>query len=340
MTLEIKESGNIKITIIDDSRLLVNVPNVRIIPKILKFAIETELQGSTSKSSDLIAKVDSVGLFSKLELRHAQRYLAAARAIVKAINASPVPIDEVYDENDAKVIINKSEINDLFDKSRSIMDRSIAVPKIEELTEEDFEHSDFITVECPEIRNRTAVFDLEVNCPAFGKMTQYTQLLCASFLPLEEGAKPYTLSINFEDYRNDLRLLKLVRKELEKYQFIIGHNVKGFDLNWISTRCAYYRMDLPKRLHYYDTYSAERRMPLLHRKGLGSGIDFFKMKDAVKTQIDPNQWDKINSPHKADFDAAKDMIVYHNVQDVIANKKLYDIIYRYDPKPSWRLWPW
>lgn len=195
-------------------------------------------------------------------------------------------------------------------------------------------------VVAPRVDNRTAVFDIEVLSPSFNMMGKFSHfLLCASFFPLDEE-EPYTLELEFDDQRDDRRLLREVINELSKYQFIIGHNVKRYDINWLMTRVMFYGWSKPNRLFYYDTYSALRRVPLLHKKSLGDSIDFFRIHDAEKTKIMPVEWDRIRSPHEKDFEKAMEDIVYHCEEDVIANRSLYDILIGldYDPKPSWKLW--
>jgi len=194
----------------------------------------------------------------------------------------------------------------------------------------------------PQQHLKSCVVDLEVLSPAFNLMGKYSHLLiCASFLPMDTR-EPYTLELTFEDKNDDRRLLREVINELSKYDFVIGHNVKGYDINWLMTRIMFYGWDMPDiRLFYFDTYSSLRRVPLLHRKSLGHAIDFFRIEDAEKTNVMPVSWDRIRSPHQQDFNKAMEEIVYHCENDVVANGTLFDILWhkRYDPKPKWTLWP-
>jgi DNA polymerase elongation subunit (family B) len=190
----------------------------------------------------------------------------------------------------------------------------------------------------PKTNNRSAVMDIEVMSPAFGNMGKFSSfLVCVCFYPFD--GDPYTLNLEFSDRRDDRRLLWEVLNEMSKYTFIIGHNVKGYDINWLLTRAMFYGWDIPKRLFYYDTLSAAKRIPILHRKSLGRLIDFFRIEGAEKTQIWPLKWDRISSPAQGDFDAAIEEISYHCIQDVTSNKEVYNILMQYDPRPSWNLWP-
>jgi len=204
------------------------------------------------------------------------------------------------------------------------------------------EETSYPPVLVPQAKLRSCVMDLEVLSPAFNLMGKYSHLLiCASFLPMDTR-EPYTLELTFEDKNDDRRLLREVINEISKYDFVIGHNVKGYDINWLMTRIMFYGWDVPDiRLFYFDTYSSLKRVPMLHRKSLGHAIDFFRIEDAEKTNVMPVSWDRIRSPHQQDFDKAMEEIVYHCENDVIANGTLFDILWnkKYDPKPKWTLWP-
>lgn len=201
------------------------------------------------------------------------------------------------------------------------------------------EETDYPPVIVPHTYNRSCIMDIEVNSPSFNRMGRYSHfLICTSFYPLD-GDGPYTLTLNFEDRRDDRRLLWEVLNEMAKYTFVIGHNVKGYDINWLLTRVMFYGWEIPKRLFYYDTYQAARRIPIATKKGLGSLMDFFRYKDAEKTQIMPLNWDRISSNKPKDFYEALDQVVYHCENDVIGNRYIYDVLMQYDPKPSWGLWP-
>jgi hypothetical protein len=199
--------------------------------------------------------------------------------------------------------------------------------------------TDYPPVIVPRTYNRSCIMDIEVNSPSFGTMGRFSHfLVCVSFLPLESDV-PYTLTLDFNDRRDDRRLLHRVFNEMAKYTFIIGHNVKGYDINWLHTRAMFYGWETPKRIFYYDTYQASRRIPILSKKGLGRLMDFFRYKGAEKTQIMPLSWDRISSNKELDFNEALDEIVYHCENDVKGNRYIYDVLMQYDPKPVWGRWP-
>jgi hypothetical protein len=102
---------------------------------------------------------------------------------------------------------------------------------------------------------------------------------------------------------------------------------------------------IPKRVFYYDTYQAARRIPIATKKSLGGLMDFFKYKAAEKTQIMPLEWDRISSNKIKDFndalygDGNSKGILFHCENDVIGNRYIYDVMMQYDPAPKWGLWP-
>lgn len=201
-------------------------------------------------------------------------------------------------------------------------------------TDEIWETTSFPEIRAPELRNRTAIIDIEVNSPRFNNMTAYTQLLCVSFRPFDGPEK--TFHIDFADNRSDKRLVKEVVEYMAEFEFLIGHYVKGYDLNWIKSRCMYFGWKPPRRVQYYCTYAGAKRSGLLHRKSLGSLIDFFRIAGVEKTQIMPNRWDMINSAKEEDFNKSLADVIYHCAEDTLATKKVYDLVYGYDPKPQWK----
>jgi hypothetical protein len=281
-------------------------PNVDIPEESLREAIRIVLGGGTGMDIYRAELLTSLG--QPVSERQARRYRAVAEEI----------IEELPKETIERMLVEDNYMPDML---------------IEE------EETAYPPILVPPVNNRSVVLDLEVLSPSFNRMGRFSHfLLCASFLPLDTG-KVYTLNLQWDDQRDDRHLLHEVLNEVAQFEFVIGHNIKGYDINWLMTRCMFYGWDVPKRLFYYDTYSASKRIPIATRKSLGHLMDFFRIDEAEKTQIMPVHWDMIRSPHRVDFDEAMRDIVNHCENDVIGNKRLYDIVYRYDTKPSWKLWP-
>lgn len=175
-----------------------------------------------------------------------------------------------------------------------------------------------------------AVFDIE--CTDFETTGVRNHLICCSVLPL--GGEVKTISISWEDERNDYRMLQEVWRELEKYDILIGHYVNGFDFNWLFSRTMYHGLpNPPKRWLVYDTYHAAKRIGIRSRKSLEFLIDYFQV-EGEKTRILPVAWGNIDSPKKPLFEEALRDIVYHCERDVEANERLFYILWERDLMPS------
>jgi hypothetical protein len=281
-------------------------PNVDIPEETLREAIRIVLAGGTGADIHRAKLLTSMG--TPVSERQARRYRKVALDV----------IDELPKESIERMLVEDNYMPDML------------------FEEEDTSYPPILV---PVVNNRTAIMDIEVLSPAFNRMGRYSHfLLCVSFLPLDTG-EVYTLNLQWEDQRDDRRLLHEVLNELTNYEFIVGHNVKAYDINWLLTRSMFYGWDIPKRLFYYCTYAGSKRVPILTGKSLGNLMDFFRIDEAEKTKIMPMHWDMIRSPHRGDFDQAMTDVVYHCENDVVGNRRLYDIVYRYDLKPSWKLWP-
>ncbi len=281
-------------------------PNVDIPDQSLYEAIRIVLGGGTGADIYRAGLLTSLG--TPVSERQARRYKVAAEQVIEEL-----PPDTIE-----RMIVDDNYMPDMV------------------LEEEDTSYPPILL---PPVNNRSTIFDIEVISPSFNNMGRYSHfLLCASFLPFDTG-EPYTLRLDWEDQRDDRRLLHKVLNELSQYQFVIGHNVKGYDINWLMTRCIFYGWEVPNRIFYYDTYSASRRIPIVTKKSLGHLMDFLRISEAEKTKIMPLNWDRVRSPHRKDFEDAMSEVVYHCENDVVGNRRLYDIVYRYDTKPSWKLWP-
>ena len=178
---------------------------------------------------------------------------------------------------------------------------------------------------------KAAVFDIECMDFTAGGATNY--LICTTILPLAELDWPVTYRLEWRDKRNDKRLLKKVIAALEEFDILIGHNIAAFDFNWLNTRIMYHGLpEIKVPWLYYDTYQASKRMAIkAKRKSLGFLCDFFRITgDNEKTSVLPVEWGMVNSPVKAEFEAAMESIVYHCEQDVILNRKLFDVLWPRD----------
>lgn len=172
---------------------------------------------------------------------------------------------------------------------------------------------------------RPAVYDIEVtdfNTNGYGGI----MIMCC-ILPLDSD-EVTTIGIDFSDAHDDRRVLAEIREELAKYDILIGHNIAGFDANWINSKLMFYGMP-PLRTHlYFDTYQIAKSMAIKTSKSLGNLMDYFAI-PAEKTSIYQTSWMNILSPKREVFEDAYDHIQYHCEQDVIGTRKLFDVLYPY-----------
>lgn len=173
---------------------------------------------------------------------------------------------------------------------------------------------------------KMAIFDIETtDLAAVGRQGF---LVCCGILPTDAD-EPYTLSLKFgENSGDDKRLLEDVLGELGKYDFLIGHNVAAFDLNWLNTRRAIHELPPMRPWYVFDTYMIAKSLALrVDRKSLAFLCDLFGV-EIVKTSIYPAAWNDVRSPLEREFRGALDDIVYHCQEDVKATRLLFE-----------RLWP-
>jgi len=174
-----------------------------------------------------------------------------------------------------------------------------------------------------------AVFDIETTNFDTGGIQNH--LLCACILPLQTG-EVQTYRLRFGDKGDDKRLLKQVIKELENYTILIGHNIIGFDFNWLLSRLMFHNMPSPARQwFYYDTYFAARRIAIRSRKSLEFLIDFFRV-EGEKTRVLPVRWQLCTSRNKNEFYTGMNDVVYHCEKDVLANRQIFNALFRRDRK--------
>lgn len=182
--------------------------------------------------------------------------------------------------------------------------------------------------EFPRVLLRAAIFDIETTSFKAGGVNDH--LVCCSILPLDSD-EVNTLKIEFEDERDDQRLLVEVMDALYEYDILIGHNVTAYDVPWLLSRMAYHNLDRPtKKFMLYDTYQAARRQAIkAERKSLAFLCDFFRV-EYIKTAVLPVSWSMVDSPNRDEYEQAINDIVYHCESDVRANRKIFDAIWPLD----------
>lgn len=189
----------------------------------------------------------------------------------------------------------------------------------------------------PRVDLRAAIFDIETMDFSTGGVQSH--LVCVSILPIN-AKKPTTLSIRFDDNRHDKRLLTEVISALAEYDILIGHNITGYDLNWLYSRNMYYGMQPPPSWLMYDTYQVAKTMAIkVESKSLGALGAYFGVKGS-KTRVFRTDWSMVDSPDEGEFNEAMESIVYHCEQDVLLNRGVFYALWQYDPKHTFRKTKW
>lgn len=192
---------------------------------------------------------------------------------------------------------------------------------------------------------KSAVFDIETTSleGVGGGM-----LLCVCVRPLSTN-RTRTFRIDSYKYdpspeygvfeRQEKDLMQDVLEELRKYDLLIGHNIEGFDVNFLKTRA--YLLKTPWFLAplTYDTMKAFRRTgyrTVLNKIGKPSAgmamvSDFLRI-DQLKTSIYPVDWWQAVWGNERKRTEALNEIVDHCQRDVRCNAQMYEILLPADSK--------
>lgn len=176
---------------------------------------------------------------------------------------------------------------------------------------------------------KAAVFDIETADFTTGGYRDY--MICGCILPLDQKEPMYVNKLKFEESLDDRRLMAEYVTEMRRYDILIGHNIAGFDFNWLNSRAMYHGVGpMGKRWMYYDTYQASKRLAIkADRKSMVFLADFFRLK-YIKTSVMPVSWGMMDSRNKDEFTEALADIVYHCEQDVLTNRQLFDALWARD----------
>jgi uncharacterized protein YprB with RNaseH-like and TPR domain len=164
-------------------------------------------------------------------------------------------------------------------------------------------------------------FDLECTSlkPTVGR------ILCASFKPLD--GEPYTFKatdkgIMKPDVYDDSRLAIKIRDELEKFDIIIGHNSKMFDLRFLNARLLRTQQRTKMAQFHIDSMWSWRSKSSGWSK-LDSIQKYMLPDGASKTEIEWEQWMRALGWNKKLRDEAMAVIVEHCENDVIVLIEVY-----------------
>ena len=181
---------------------------------------------------------------------------------------------------------------------------------------------------------KTAVFDIETSSlEAVGAGF----ILCAVVTPL--GGKPVVL--RYDELgcspAKEKRLVSKLLEELNRYDILVGHNIRRFDWNYIKSRAVLFDVPITKRPLNYDTLDAFRRCGFLTRQNsfgkptasLAFIADFLGI-EQEKTAIYPREHWKGVWESKPQRTVALDNLVDHCLRDVRMNEKVFYRLFEQD----------
>jgi uncharacterized protein YprB with RNaseH-like and TPR domain len=176
---------------------------------------------------------------------------------------------------------------------------------------------------------KTVIWDLETT----DLKALFGRVLCCSFAPADDYVHVapdgctdavYTLRGDNKKFKSrskldDLKLCVAIRDELERYDLIVGQNVRLFDIPFLNARLAK-GGERPLRTHFVlDTmyYFGGTSMRIGSRK-LDNAQKFFKL-PVSKTEIDWDTW-RLAAMLEPE---AMDIVVEHCEADVVVTRQLY-----------------
>ena len=169
-----------------------------------------------------------------------------------------------------------------------------------------------------------AVFDLETT--DFNTAGFQGHLVCACVLPLDSD-EIQTVQIEFNDHKDDRRVLKELIDLLSGYDLLIGHNIASFDLGWLDSRRMFYGWPSLRSWYYFDTYQVSCSLAIkAGSKRLGWLGDYFGL-EGEKTAVYPTSWHMVSNTYEQEYREARQEIVYHCQQDVKSNRNLLDVLF-------------
>jgi hypothetical protein len=187
----------------------------------------------------------------------------------------------------------------------------------------------------------TAILDIETtDLGAVGAGT----ILCAVVKPL--GKKPIVFRVDALGCKlgHEDKFLRVLLRELAKYQILVGHNIEKFDWCYIKSRCAILDVPFALRPFGYDTMKAFRRSGLRTRingfgkpsAGMDMIVDFFGLPQE-KTKIYPRSWwDAVWGKKDGTRTEAMDDIVSHCIEDVKMNEMIFEKLLIWDTNGALR----
>ena len=170
---------------------------------------------------------------------------------------------------------------------------------------------------------KTVFFDIESG----GLRAPFDQALCCAFK--EYGKKPYVLSRNIKD-TSDKDLCIAIKRELEKYDILVGYYSLGFDKPFISARLLKYKQKPLKRQLHIDCYRLAKKIfkYTLPSKRLVAICEYIGIKG--KTRVEPDIWEQLKYDAVEGKRKALKQVVEHCLMDVVVLEEAFDQCFKYE----------
>lgn len=157
-----------------------------------------------------------------------------------------------------------------------------------------------------------AIWDLETS----GLEADYGDILLCTVKPYRGECK----TLIADRWNKDRKLVREAKEELEKYDILVAHNGKMFDLLFINTRLLYWNHEPLERRHHLDTYWQLKNKLRISSKSQAQINSFLELPEQ-KMHISPSTW-----RNALDDKKAMKQLIARNQSDCIGLEQMYDRI--------------
>lgn len=126
-----------------------------------------------------------------------------------------------------------------------------------------------------------AMWDLETS----GLGADYQSIVLASIKPYHKPPITYIA----DRFNKDKKLVRVLKKELEKFTVLVAHNGKMFDIPFLNTRLLYWGLEPLNKRHHLDTYQTLRYKLRTSSKSQAALLSFLRLPQQ-KMGLPPSVW--------------------------------------------------
>ena len=154
------------------------------------------------------------------------------------------------------------------------------------------------------------IWDLETG----GLGADYQRIILATIKPYKQ--KPITFIA--KRFRDEKALVKRTKELLEKYDILVAHNGKNFDIQYLNTRLLYWGQQPLVPKHHIDTYQQLKWKLRTSSKSQAALLKFFKL-EQQKMDLPQDTW-----PKAPEYKEAMKELIERNITDCVGLEQLYD----------------